>query len=70
MPSLFFMKITLRFLRVLSVLVLAGSALSAFAINPYTLTVTPSATSYSAAGGNLTFTVNMSYTAAIWESQP
>ena len=46
-------------------LILGGSALSAVAVTPYTFTVTPSATSYSAAGGNLTLTVNLTYTTPI-----
>jgi hypothetical protein len=42
---------------------LAGTALSALAAN--TATVVPSVTSYSAAGGNISFSVTLGYTTAI-----
>jgi len=59
------MKTTLRLFRLLSALVLGGSALSALAAAPGTLTVTPSATTYSAAGGDLTLTVHLTYATPI-----
>ena len=49
--------------RLIFALFLAATALSASAAN--TATVTPSVTSYSTAGGNLSFNVALGYTAAI-----
>ena len=46
--------------RLLSALFVAGFAMSAIAAN--TATVTTTATTYSTAGGNITFTVNLGYT--------
>lgn len=57
------MKTFLRGARWLSVLIFAGSSLAALAAN--TATVTPSVTSYSAAGGNITFSVSLGYTASL-----
>ena len=44
-------------------LILAGSAVAATAVN--TATVVPSASSYSAAGGTITFTVSLGYSASL-----
>lgn len=52
-----------RAARFLFALLISGTALSAVAAN--TVTVTPSATSYSAAGGNLTIAVTLSYTGSL-----
>jgi|GEM_PF-1341783 len=49
--------------RLFFALFLAGMVLSAFAAN--TASVTPSVTNYSAAGGNISFSVTLGYTAAI-----
>ncbi len=57
------MNTFIRAARFVFALFLAGTALSAVAAN--TVTVTPSATSYSAAGGNLTIAVSLSYTGSL-----